>query len=127
MGSTFTRYTGMLFLMMVVHVVPVIGQAPPSDSQVAQIVLTEIRQLRQDLRTGAATIQRVQILMYRHQAQAGLVDKTTQRLDLAGNEYKQSQMQKEFTLQKIEQAEAEETELAERTRSSGRGTDDCQS
>jgi hypothetical protein len=69
-------------------------------------MLTEIRELRQDLRNIAATIQRVQIMMYRLQAQAALVDKAAQRLEQARGECKQAHSQQKMLATQIEQTEA---------------------
>src|SRR5947209_12840785 len=60
---------------------PAFAQTAPPDSQLTQALLTEIRQLRQDLQTTAITIQRVQIVMYRLQAAATLMTRATQRVD----------------------------------------------
>jgi hypothetical protein len=48
------------FLIFLVFAVPVVtfGQATPSDSQTLQSVLTEVRELRQDLRVSLARVQR---------------------------------------------------------------------
>jgi hypothetical protein len=75
------------------------------DSQATQSVLTEIRQLRHDLQTAAATIQRVQIVMYRLQAGAALMHRATQRLDQARGGCTQGQMQRKRLAAQIEQAE----------------------
>ena len=75
------------------------------ESQATQSVLTEIRQLRHDLQTTAATIQRVQIVMYRLQAEAALMDRATQRLDQARAGCSQGQMQHKRLAAQIEQAE----------------------
>jgi hypothetical protein len=70
-------------------------------------MLTEIRQLRHDLQTTAATIQRVQIVMYRLQAEAALMDRATQRLDQARAGCSQGQMQRKRLAAQIEQAETQ--------------------
>jgi chromosome segregation ATPase len=83
-----------------------VAQTTPSDSQMTQAMLSEIRQLRQDLHATAAMIQRVQIVVYRIQAQEGLLDRAKQRLELARNICEGNEMQrKNFTTQ-IERAEA---------------------
>ena len=51
--------------------------------QTVDSLVAEIRALRMDLRSTAAAIQRVQIVMYRLQAQAASVEKATGRLDMA--------------------------------------------
>src|SRR5271168_1922446 len=87
-----------------IQVVPMFAQ-PGSDSQVAQALVSEIRELRQDLLTTAATIQRVQIGMYRLQAEAGLLDKATQRFDQARMVCKQAEAQQKSAQSQIEQVE----------------------
>jgi chromosome segregation ATPase len=51
--------------------------------QTVDSLVAEIRALRVDLRSTAAALQRVQIMMYRLQAQAAFVEKATGRLDMA--------------------------------------------
>jgi chromosome segregation ATPase len=100
------RCTLMLILTLVAKAGPAAAQAVSSDSQMEQPMLTEIRELRQDLRNMAATIQRVQIVMYRLQAQAALVDKATQRLEQARGECKQAHSQQKMLVTEIEKTEA---------------------
>jgi chromosome segregation ATPase len=54
------------------------GQTAPSD---LQTVLGEVRQLRQELKSNLATIQRTNILLYRLQLQETVVSRAQQRLD----------------------------------------------
>jgi len=63
----------------------VVAQTAPPDSQLTQAVLSEVRQLRQDLQSTAAIIQRVQIVVYRIQAQEGQLVRAMQRLETARN------------------------------------------
>lgn len=70
-----------LAALLIATVAP--AQTGPPDAQLTQAMLTEIRQLRQDLQTAAATIQRVQIVMYRLQVQTALVNSAAQRRDEA--------------------------------------------
>src|SRR5262249_3710755 len=53
----------------------------PTNSQTLQAILSELRQLRQELTATAATTQRVQITLYRLQLQETTVLRLTQRLD----------------------------------------------
>jgi chromosome segregation ATPase len=53
-----------------------------------------------------ATIQRVQIAMYRLQSQAGVLDRATQRLDQARATCSQAEEQQKMFTAQIEQAEA---------------------
>ena len=83
-----------------------VAETSPSDSQMTQAVLSEIRQLRQDLQATAATIQRVQIVLYRIQAQENQLDRATQRLEMTRDVCKGTEMQgKQFATQ-IEQTES---------------------
>ncbi|HVO98052.1 MAG TPA: hypothetical protein VMT15_08290 [Bryobacteraceae bacterium] len=59
--------------------------------QAADSLIAEIRALRLDLRDTAAAIQRVQIVMYRLQAQWAFVEKATGRLDMARTQCKQAE------------------------------------
>jgi hypothetical protein len=75
-----------LILFMVAAGMPAAAQTgTPADPQMTQALLTEIRGLRQDLQNTAAVIQRVQIVMYRLQAQTAMVTRASQRLDDARN------------------------------------------
>jgi hypothetical protein len=103
--------TLMPFLTLAIPIAPAVAQVVLSDSQMAEAMLTEIRALRQDLGNTAATIQRVQIAMYRLQAQAFVVDKAEQRLDQARNSCQQTQTQQKFILTQIDQAEARKQNL----------------
>src|SRR5580698_5435775 len=103
--------TLMLFFTLAIPIAPAVAQVVLSDSQMAEAMLTEIRALRQDLGNTAATIQRVQIAMYRLQAQAFVVDKAEQRLDQARNSCQQTQTQRKFILTQIDQAEARKQNL----------------
>jgi hypothetical protein len=94
------------FLTALLNSAPVAAQPASPDSQTTQLMLAEIRQLRQDLQSAAATIQRVQIVMYRLQSQAALLDRATQRLDQARAVCDQVQDQRRRTAAQIEQAEA---------------------
>jgi chromosome segregation ATPase len=60
---------------------PISAQSAPTDSQTLQALLAEVRELRKDLETTAASGQRAQILLYRLQAQADAVRRAQQRLD----------------------------------------------
>ena len=91
--------------LLVANTAPAVPQTVSSDPQMTHPIITEIRELRQDLRNVAATIQRVQIIMYRLQAQSGFVDKASQRLDQARNECKQAQMLQQQVASQIEKAE----------------------
>ena len=59
------------------------GQSTPGDSQTLQALLSEVRQLRQDLQTTTIAGRRAQILIYRLQGQEAAVARASQRLDEA--------------------------------------------
>ncbi|HLG94917.1 MAG TPA: hypothetical protein VKX49_01265 [Bryobacteraceae bacterium] len=82
------------------------GQGASPDLQIAQTLIAEIRELRRDIRSTVAGIQRIQIVMYRLQAQNGQLEKATQRLDQVRAECKSAEMQQQFAATQIEQAEA---------------------
>jgi chromosome segregation ATPase len=82
------------------------GQTAPPDSQTSHALLAEIRQLRQDLQTVAATIQRVQIVMYRLQAESALLNRATERLENTRAGCSQAREQRKYMTAQLEQAEA---------------------
>src|SRR5713101_9167709 len=57
------------------------AQTNPADSDTLKALLTEVRQLRQDLRTTTVAAQRAQILVYRVQAQESVVRRLQERVD----------------------------------------------
>jgi peptidoglycan hydrolase CwlO-like protein len=99
------RYLLILVVSLLAENTPAIADVVSSDSQVAQTMITEIRDLRHDLWNTAAIIQRVQIAMYRAQAQTALLDKATQRLDQARMQCQQQKDQQNFLATQIRQAE----------------------
>jgi valyl-tRNA synthetase len=76
-----------------------------TDAQLTQTLITEIRALRQDLQTTAATIQRIQIALYRSQAQSAVLTHATQRLDDAHNQCAALQTQRKMVTTELEQAQ----------------------
>jgi hypothetical protein len=94
------------FAGLLLRTTGVVADTTPSDSQVTQAVLTEIRQLRQDLQATAAIIQRVQIVLYRIQAQENQLDRSTQRLETARDVCKGTEMQRKQFKTQIEQIES---------------------
>src|SRR5262249_10948501 len=59
-----------------------VGQAQTlTDSKTLQAILEEVRQLRQDLHSTAATVERAQIILYRMRIQADIVTHLTQRVE----------------------------------------------
>ena len=59
------------------------GQAAPNDPQTLQALLTEVRELRQELRFSLARIQTALILLSRLQTQQSVVTHASDRLDEA--------------------------------------------
>ena len=57
------------------------AQTNPNDPDTLKALLTEVRQLRQDLRTTTVAAQRAQILIYRAQAQESVVRRMQERVD----------------------------------------------
>ena len=57
------------------------AQTASPDTQALQALVTEIRQLRQDLQATNIVTQRVQIVLYRLQIQTALVTRASSRLD----------------------------------------------
>lgn len=84
-----------------------LAQTAGSDTQVTQTVIAEIRQLRNDLQTTAATIQRVQIVMYRLQSQSVALDRASQRLEQARGACSQAQSQQKMLAGQVERVEAQ--------------------
>ena len=80
------------------------AESAASDSQMVQAMLTEVRQLRQDLQAAAATIQRVQIVMFRLQGQGGVLENAKQRLEQSRFACKQIPAEREMLQSQIEQA-----------------------
>ena len=72
----------MLWLILIVSGIPVatFSQAASPDSQTLQALLTEVRELRRDLRTSVSKVQKTQILLSRLQSQQEAVTRASERL-----------------------------------------------
>ena len=81
------------------------GQSTPSDSQTLQALLSEVRQLRQELRTATIAAQRSQILIYRLQGQEASVARASQRLDEARQKLARTQDERSHIAADIKQTE----------------------
>ena len=92
-------------LLLLLTVAIATAQAPPTDPQVTQALLSEVRQLRSDLQSAAATIQRVQIAMYRLQSEASVLDRATQRLEQARGACAQAGEQRKIAADQIASVE----------------------
>ena len=90
------------FLILLVLVMPAtaFSQAPSPDSQTLQALLTEVRELRQELRFSLARMQSAQILLTRLQIQQVAVTRASQHLDEARSKLAEVQV-----VQKSEAAE----------------------
>ena len=96
------RHRLIFLLTLVLKIAPAAAQTASPDSQMAQTMLTEIRQLRLDLQNTAAAIQRVQIVMFRLQAQSTLLQRATERLDQTRSGCRQAQEQQKMVVAAIE-------------------------
>jgi chromosome segregation ATPase len=76
------------FLIPILLLIPAsaAGQGSSKDSQALQDLLTEVRQLRQDLQTTVVALQRAEILLYRVRTQQDVVAQATGRLDKVRSE-----------------------------------------
>jgi len=81
------------------------GQTAPGDSQTLQALLSEVRQLRQDLQTTTVAAQRAQILIYRLQGQEAAVARASQRLDEARQKLEGIQGQRKHIATELKQLE----------------------
>jgi predicted nucleic acid-binding Zn-ribbon protein len=97
--------TAVYFAMALIGSTAAVAQPASPESQMTFALLAEIRQLRLDLQTAAATIQRVQIGMYRLSAQSGQFERAKERLEQAHTACKSMQWQKKELSTRIEQAE----------------------
>lgn len=92
-------------LSLLVFSTPCFGQTTPGDSQTLQALLTEIRLLRQDLRTTTIAAQRSQILIYRLQGQEAAVGRASQRLDEAREKLARIQDERKHVTAEVKQTE----------------------
>ncbi len=81
------------------------GQTTPGDSQTLQALLSEVRQLRQDLQTTTIAGQRAQILIYRLQGQEAAVARASQRLDEARDKLARIEEQRQQVVTAIKRTE----------------------
>jgi hypothetical protein len=85
-----------LALSLLLFSSPALGQATPTDSQTLQALLSEIRQLRQDLQTSAIAARRAQILIYRLHVQEAAVAQASQSLDEAKSSIEQLRVNRKY-------------------------------
>lgn len=91
--------------------------APVQDAPTLQALLTEVRQLRQDLQTVAGVARRAQILIYRLYLQQAIVERASETLDNTKSVLAQLQRQAEYENEQIKRLEEQRdatTDAAER-------------
>jgi chromosome segregation ATPase len=95
------------FLPLVLLVVstPALGQTNSRDSQTLQALLTEVRQLRQDFEATALVTHKLQILLYRLQAQNTTVARLSRSIDDAHAEVNQLKNERDKLAADIKQQE----------------------
>src|SRR6266481_5728065 len=81
------------------------AQTNPNDPDTLKALLTEVRLLRQDLRTTTVAAQRAQILVYRAQAQESVVRRTQERVDDTRSKLSQIQSEQRNRASSIKQIE----------------------
>ena len=81
------------------------GQSPQGDSRTLQALLSEVRQLRQDLQTTTLAAQRTQILIHRLQGQEAAVARASQRLEEAREMLSGAQSERKQLAAEIKQHE----------------------
>jgi len=94
-----------LALSLLLFSSPALGQGTPAEPSTLQALLTEIRQLRQDLQTSAIAARRAQILIYRLHAQEAAVAHASQRLDEAKSSIEQFRARRKYQELQIKQYE----------------------
>ena len=103
-----------LSILAAILTLPLSASAQSStDSQTLQALLSEMRQLRQELRTANINAQRAQILIYRVQSQQTVVNRLAQKAD--GERSRLTQIQSEakrFTsaLKRMEDSQSSKSE-----------------
>jgi chromosome segregation ATPase len=95
------------FLTLVAFLMPAAAfcQAPAPDSQSLQALLTEVRELRRDLRTLLAGVQSGQILLARLQTEQAAVTRASDRLDSARSKLAQAQSRQRIVADNLKRVE----------------------
>jgi HAMP domain-containing protein len=94
-----------LFLILVSFSLSSPGQTVEPQMRTMEAVLSELRQLRQDLQAAAVATRKAQIVIYRLHVQAAVVERATERLENAKNELDQLESQKKTMTEQIKQFE----------------------
>jgi chromosome segregation ATPase len=92
-----------LVLLLFVPAAPC--QKVDPESPTMQALLSEIRQLRQDLQTAAIAARRAQIVIYRLHEQEMAVERATERLENAKTSLGQIQMQQKYDAEQLKRFE----------------------
>jgi chromosome segregation ATPase len=81
------------------------AQNPSPDTQALRALVTEIRQLRQDMQATTIATQRVQIVLYRLQTQTSLMTSAASRLDDARTSLGRAQSDRKQIADRVPQLE----------------------
>ncbi len=84
-----------------------LAQTPSTDPQTLQALLTEVRQLRQDLQAGMAAVQRSEILLHRLEMQEAAVARALVRRDEQQSKLAEAQHNRKDTAARIKEMEEE--------------------
>jgi valyl-tRNA synthetase len=108
------------FLILFVFAMPVVtfGQATSSDSQTLQALLTEVREIRQDLHVSLARAQSAQILLSRLQIEEVDVTRASQHLEEARSKLTEVQV--------VQRSEADQIKHLENMPSNGENAEQIQ-
>jgi chromosome segregation ATPase len=82
-----------------------VAQTASPDTQALQALVTEIRQLRQDMQATTIVTQRVQIVLYRLQTQTSLATSAASRLDDARTSLGRAQSERKQIADRVPQLE----------------------
>jgi chromosome segregation ATPase len=94
-----------LFLSLISFAPRSPAQSPEPQTRTMEALLSEIRQLRQDLQAAAIATRKAQIVIYRLHVQAAVVERATDRLENAKGELAQLDSQKQSLIEQIKQLE----------------------
>jgi chromosome segregation ATPase len=94
-----------LFLSLVSFSSSASSQTVEPQTRAMEAVLSEIRQLRQDLQSAAVSARKAQIVIYRLHVQAALVQRATERLENVKNELAQLESERKYLTEQIKHLE----------------------
>ncbi len=95
----------LLPLTLLLFATTALAQTSPTDPDTLKAILSEIRQVRQDLQTTTIAAQRAQILIYRVQAQESIVRRMQERADDARSKLAQIRSEQKSRAASIKQIE----------------------